>query len=619
MCKEWLEHVERGFYRKNDKYLDDIQREILIRCYDSKQSYEKIAKELNYSPRTINLLASQLWKLLTDVFGEGEKVKVVKVTKANLRGAVKRFIDKQDLEDVDPINPTTTKTFQIFISDRSHHSEPNIIDQLRKALEDAGQATTIGKDWLQRSNEELNEYICFLLIVSSHSVDESEIMIEELQRARELRETRPDKALTILLIHTSSHLSLPLNHPIHKQLQDIDQLECLSSTDLPTLVQAIMECLETKDESNLGELLLLIQKLGKIQISDNWMLTYVGENQLHKLGDLVLDLKNRKIRSGYAYWGVGPTRMWTTACTDPCYHMRENIERFPDHARQLANYVDKEQYNFVSLGVGEGSKDSNIIRDFFNQDDQAKPRDDFSYLPVDMSLDMLRVAIGRIQELPSHRRIAIQRDIETKEGMAEIAHIANILGENQPILYGFIGNTIANVEDPEHVLNNIVQVMKSEDLLLFEAQIIDDSALNNNQLQKTIRYVKEEYEGISFRQFALSALLQNSDLSVEPKERDSCYVVEVSLQPWKYGQVLQIGCCFENNTDKELYLTFPNEDTTTLNLKEKIHLYCSRKFTQGTLEHFVQATNLSILGKSVYLSNKGTGFVVMMLQRNDQN
>jgi hypothetical protein len=445
-------------------------------------------------------------------------------------------------------------------------------------------------------------------------------MIEELQRARELRETIPDKALTILLIHAGSHLSLPLNHPIHQQLQDISQLECLSSSDLPTLIPAIMKCLETQNESaTLAGLLSLVQNLGKLQISDNWMLTYVGENQLHKLGDLVLDLKNRKIRSGYAYWGVGPTRMWTTACTDPCYHMRENIERFPDHARQFANYVNKEQYNFVSLGVGEGSKDSNIIRDFFNQDDLAKPRDDFSYLPVDMSLDMLRVAIGRIQELPSHRRIAIQRDIETKEGMAEIAHIAQVLGENQPILYGFIGNTIANVEDPEHVLNNIVQVMKSEDLLLFEAQIIDDSALNNNQLQKTTRYVKEEYEGISFRQFALSALLQNSDLSVEPKERDSCYVVEVSLQPWKYGQVLQIECCFENNTDKELYLTFPNEDTTTLDLKEKIHLYGSRKFTQGTLEHFVQATNLSILGKSVYLSNKGTGFVVMMLQRNDQN
>ncbi|MGL6339987.1 MAG: L-histidine N(alpha)-methyltransferase [Waterburya sp.] len=321
------------------------------------------------------------------------------------------------------------------------------------------------------------------------------------------------------------------------------------------------------------------------------------------------------MRSGYAYWGVGPTRMWERACSDLAYHMHENIERFSFYAKQLANYVNKEQYNFVSLGVGEGSKDSSIIRDFFNKNEESKPRDDFLYLPVDMSLDMLRIAIGKIQELPSYRRIAIQRDIETKDGMKQIAHIAKILGQDKPILYGFIGNTIANVEDPEHVLNNIVQVMNPEDLLLFEAQIIDDSALKNNQLQKTIRSVREEYEGISFRQFALSALLQNSDLSIEPREKESCYLVEVSLQSWKHGQVLQIDCWFKNNTDRELYLTFSNEDTTTLNLEEKISLYCSRKFTSITLENFVQAMNLSILKTSTYLGNKGTGFMVMMLQR----
>ena len=73
------------------------------------------------------------------------------------------------------------------------------------------------------------------------------------------------------------------------------------------------------------------------------MLTYVGENQLHKLSDLVNDLRNRKIRSGYAYWGVGPTRMWVKACNDPAYHMLENIQQFPFNAKQLAQYVDKEQ------------------------------------------------------------------------------------------------------------------------------------------------------------------------------------------------------------------------------------------------------------------------------------
>ena len=35
--------------------------------------------------------------------------------------------------------------------------------------------------------------------------------------------------------------------------------------------------------------------------------------------------------------------------------------RFPEYARPLAQYIDKELYNFVSLGVGEGSKDRGVI------------------------------------------------------------------------------------------------------------------------------------------------------------------------------------------------------------------------------------------------------------------
>ena len=604
MDDEWLDIIEQCFYKQHDRYLSDLEREILRRCHNSNQTYEMMAAELSYAPGSINFTAAELWKLLADVFEE-------KVTKANLCGAVNRFVQNQ----LELPARGTLELSRITICDRSQQ-EPARVEQLRRLLQEAGRETTIDENWLQLNDRELEQYSCFVLILSSHSVNESEIITEEIQRIREFRCTRSERTVKILLIHVDSYMSLPLNHPLHKELQGIPQLECNSSTEPRVLVEKIIESLKVQNKPKIpDDLVSLIQNLGKLKISDNWMLTYIGENQLHKLGDLVRDLKNRKIRTRYAYWGVGPTRMWERACSDPAYHMLENLRQFPLNAKQLAEYVNKEQYNFVSLGVGEGSKDSNIIKDFFNRDESSKPRDDFLYLPVDISLDMLRVAIGKIQELPSYRRIAIQRDLETKDGMRQIAHIANVLGKNQPILYGFIGNTIANVEDPERVLDNIVRVMKPEDLLLFEAQIIDDSALKADRLSETIRSVKEEYEGISFRQFALSALLQNSDLSVEPKEKDSCYLVEGSLQSWNYGQVLRIDCWFKNNTDRELYLTFSNEDTTTLNKEEKISLYRSQKFTPTTLENFVQTMNLNILKTSTYLREKGTGFIVMMLQK----
>ena len=542
-------------------------------------------------------------------------------------------LDWQEIADLDP-------TPEVIDSDHEPNEEPDVdsakvllsnhsqdltfAQQLREALEATGQAVCMTEDGSQWSDEELNRYDCFLLLVSSHSTDVSEIVMKEVRRVRQLRDARLDSKPAILLIHVGSPMSLPLNHALHRELQGIPQQKW-PQTDTRTLVQEVIGLLEADlppapvvDPGDLGQFL---QNVSSLNLSKNWLLTYIGEDQLLKLGALVNDLINkgeRRIQSGYSYWGVGPVQMWDRACNDRTYHMRKNISEFPHYARQLAYHVDKERYNFVSLGVGEGSKDRSILSDFFNRNGSAQTREDFLYIPVDMSLDMLRVAVEKIQEtnpLPLHRCIALQRDIETLKGMQEIAYIAQSLGAQKPILYGFIGNTIANVESPKHVLGNIVNVMKVDDLLLFEVQIVNVSALKAEQRQETIESVRQEYLSDSFRRFAVSALLQNTDLTIEAAERSNSYVVDVSLQHWEYGQVLQIDCFFENNSDRSLYMTLVNEQSVKLDNKERIRLYRSRKFPQRTLQNFIEASGLSILGQSQYLSDRGTGFIVMMLKR----
>ena len=328
MNTEWLEIVEQGFYEQYDKYLRDLPREILTRCYSTTpQSYEEMANELGYQPGSINGEAAELWKLLSYVFRE-------KVNRSNLRGAVDRYVKRIKESN------NETSNFEIFISDRSFINS-NATEQFQESLQAIGKKTIIGKDWLHLKDEELNRCICFIIILSERSVDESDIVIKEVQRARNLYNTRQDRTLAIIFIHANSCMSLPLNHPLHKELQGISQLEWNSSTELSTLVAEIIRCIETKNEQPIPQdLVSLIQNLRKLKISDNWMLTYIGENQLHKLGNLVHDLKNRKIRSRYAYWGVGPTRMWERACSDPAYHMLENLKQFPLYARNLLQYVE---------------------------------------------------------------------------------------------------------------------------------------------------------------------------------------------------------------------------------------------------------------------------------------
>ena len=72
------------------------------------------------------------------------------------------------------------------------------------------------------------------------------------------------------------------------------------------------------------------------------MLTYIGEKNAAKLNILVDDLKDpnrRIIRSGFSYWGLGPSLKWNSAAKDTTYHMRENI-------RDFGKFVDNTFSNF---------------------------------------------------------------------------------------------------------------------------------------------------------------------------------------------------------------------------------------------------------------------------------
>lgn len=613
------------------EYLTDIQKQENIQKLEeepaTKENKEKLKelKKLLITAETIREVLRYYLKHFLEILDDQRMLDEISNSK-DRRFTLKLWSEdiKENLIEFDKhwninldLKLKRTDNLKIFISDRSQNKEPDRVEQLRTTLSNAGYKTIINDNWLEFEEVDLDECICFILVVSSDSLNESEILIQEIQKAKDLQKTRQDRTLKILLIHANSYLPLPLNNPL-SQLQSITSLELHSSTNLETLVEEIKRCIEAKEQKNSEDFTSLIHNLQKQENPNHWVVTYVGENQLLNLGELVGDLKendNKKIRSKYAYCGSSPTQLWIEACNNPTYHMRENLRQFPNNIEQLAEYVDEERYNFVSLGVGEGSKDKSIIEKFFGIGKSSKPRNDFYYLAVDMSLDMLMTATREIQQLPSHRRIAIQRNIETKDGMEEIARIANELGKDKPLLYGFIGNTIANVDDPEQVLDNIVQVMNSDDLLLFEAQIINDSILETAERESIIRLAEREYEPKAFQKFALSALLQNSDLTVEPNQKDNCYRVRGDLKNCKHGIILEIECSFVNNTDENVYLTFSTGDNITLCRGDTISLYRSQKFTQTALENFVRSMQLNILNKSVYLNNNGTGFMVMMLQR----
>lgn len=474
---------------------------------------------------------------------------------------------------------------------------------------------------VQRASEQDHQkpeaYDCFLLLKSAES--KAETFSEEIDLINRLQNEQLDKKLTLAVIHVESALCLPLDHPLNQKLKDVPQWQW-SSSITKEVSQNLQSLLQTINSSpSVTEWTSLLRTISQMNSSANWLVAYAGENQMDQFKMLADDLGNetdRRVQSRYSYWGLGPAYMWDAACRNPTYHMKENLDRFPSFARplSLSQHFDRTRYNFVSLGAGEGTKDKDVIKDFFNERGCDQPRTDFLYIAVDMSLDLLRLAIEKIR-LPLHSCIAIQRDIETPVGIGEVAFISKLLGQQKPILYGLIGNTISNVQNPHDVMKNIASVMRDDDLLLFEAQIINPKALEENY-EETSRRIKNEYKNDAFLRFAESALLQYTDLPMTSDERRDAYDVDVFPQnPLNGSRLIRIDCFFINRRSENINLRLMNNAHVTWRPGEHIYIYRSHKFTPEALKELVQVNGFEIFDSSPYLSPTQTGFMVMLLHR----
>jgi hypothetical protein len=122
-----------------------------------------------------------------------------------------------------------------------------------------------------------------------------------------------------------------------------------------------------------------------------WTLCFIGEGQHEKLQELNKDLtrdvdpngNGKRIDSGFAYWGAGPSYEWTKACADVIYRvMRDGIDSFPERWGMLDEATIPTHY--VSLGIGTGEKDVAILSRL------RRTNPDLYFFPVDMSCDLMR-------------------------------------------------------------------------------------------------------------------------------------------------------------------------------------------------------------------------------------
>ncbi len=153
------------------------------------------------------------------------------------------------LYQIIPPRPLIGNRQRVFISYRAQNPDLGIAEQLSKSLISAGYEVFLagenirwGENWPQRIEAELKQCDYLLLLLSEQSAM-SEMVTEEVRRAKQLRDARPDAKPVILPIRVNFPLTSPLNYNLRGYLDRIHQREWRSDEDTPMIIQDILTIL----------------------------------------------------------------------------------------------------------------------------------------------------------------------------------------------------------------------------------------------------------------------------------------------------------------------------------------------------------------------------------------
>ncbi|GCE21731.1 L-histidine N(alpha)-methyltransferase [Dictyobacter kobayashii] len=349
-------------------------------------------------------------------------------------------------------------------------------------------------------------------------------------------------------------------------------------------------------EMNGPELTKPQQELSRIEQAINsarvgWTLCFIGEDQSKKLATLTQHLRGRasstgdgkEITSGFSYWGIGPTLAWTHACNDPFYLvMKESIESFPERWTQILPSLDRQNYHYVSLGVGTGHKDRDVLRDLY------KIHPDLFYFPVDMSPEMLRVGVQESTKGASLERrkvLPIQLDFSSQRNVEECRGILDRIVEDDPILFSLLGNTLANFEKDGTLLKILTKLLRPQDRLLLEV------AYTETLEDEAVQEAADEYSrSRPFTEFVTSSLLQNTDLRLNLDDVSFIGAVE-------QDRAIRIKALYHNNSNETRKISLPDRTHVDFPPQDTIRLYLTRKYTRKGLDALLKEGGLSLLSR----------------------
>jgi len=143
---------------------------------------------------------------------------------------------------------------RFFISYRSQDPDRSLAAEFQRSLTQAGhsafmagECVRLGENWSDRIDRELQQCDYFLLLLSPQSAV-SEMVTEEVRRARELRDLSGKNRPILLPIRINFPFDSPLNYDLRGYLQRIQQREWKSPQDTVKILEEVLS-LNSPDSS----------------------------------------------------------------------------------------------------------------------------------------------------------------------------------------------------------------------------------------------------------------------------------------------------------------------------------------------------------------------------------
>lgn len=382
---------------------------------------------------------------------------------------------------------------------------------------------------------------------------------------------------------------------------------CTCATSLPPFaLAAICEYLEISTDSFFSK---VYEKIGYKRKSLEYVVSsYLDEglenvvidfdNDIHYMEqEFIKCISDKKLKSKFGYYGENVTRAYLDLISSPHYEVHNKTAALLQggNLNAIVNKVTESQkpIRLVSLGIGDGHKDSLIIRKL-----ASKVEGTIEYWVFDISMDMIAEGLKTIKTaLPKEFR-RLDRRMHLVDFM-DIDKIFKKISEDsskRQNLFLLLGNTLGNFPE-DALLGKIKNVLKSNDILLVDNQIVAKEFLDK-RLPEYENKLKGVYDTEKGRNY-IRAILKPLNISIPDDE----IVTEVIVNPdiaslaWEPLRDNCIAVVHIYKPKSAIHLTAYGQDAGQHGAESSIAVSFSKKYTKKAL--------LGLLSQYFSIEDKG--------------